>query len=116
MALRGIVVGRDRESRLNGLYDAPQEGRRNINGMWLVILVVAPTTYKPGESFLQDRPRQIIFGNWPLNGLQYSPLFFNIGTLQLQRSQSGPLMYFFPADASIYLIDLSGTSNLIATI
>ena len=41
LALRGIVVDRDRESQLSGLYAGPQEGRRNINGMYVVMVVVA---------------------------------------------------------------------------
>ena len=66
LALRGILVGRDRESQLSGLYAGPQEGRRNINGVDVVIVVEYPSTLHAEKVFRTTRlgkSRARVFAN-----------------------------------------------------
>lgn len=58
LALRGILVGRDRETQHSGLYAGPQEGRRNINGV-AVVMVVGVLSSLDVEKILDDAPRQM---------------------------------------------------------
>ena len=52
-ALRGMARCRDREIQLSGLYAGPQDGRRNINGKCVVIVILL-VEFGGGEKFRGD--------------------------------------------------------------